>query len=175
MAVPPGIDRSAPVIALHEIDIEAALDAVWQLHVNVNAWPIWQTDITAAHIDGALEPGVAFDWTSLLGRRRAHRPRCIAGHSVHAHSREAVPGGTRVQGARTWINGRCSASRELPCPPTAPLSGSCSRPRSFSVCGTRPLRTTSLQSHARCRRARAQPLSCREASGCVARAYQPAD
>jgi hypothetical protein len=39
-------------------------DAVWQLHVNVNAWPIWQTDITAAHIDGALEPGVSFDWTS---------------------------------------------------------------------------------------------------------------
>jgi hypothetical protein len=61
MAVPPGIDRSAPVIALHEIDIEAALDAVWQLHVNVTAWPIWQTDITAAHIDGALEPGVSFD------------------------------------------------------------------------------------------------------------------
>jgi hypothetical protein len=56
---PTGIDRSAPVIALHEIDIEAALDAVWQLHVNVNAWPIWQTDITAAHIDGALEPGVS--------------------------------------------------------------------------------------------------------------------
>jgi hypothetical protein len=61
MAVPTGIDRSAPVIALHEIDIEAAFDAVWQLHVNVNAWPIWQTNITAAHIDGTLEPGVSFD------------------------------------------------------------------------------------------------------------------
>jgi Polyketide cyclase / dehydrase and lipid transport len=64
MAVPIGIDRSAPVIALHEIDIEAPVDTVWQLHVDVNAWPIWQTDITAAHIDGALKPGVSFDWTS---------------------------------------------------------------------------------------------------------------
>jgi Polyketide cyclase / dehydrase and lipid transport len=52
------------VIALHEIDIEAPLETVWQLHVDVNAWPTWQTDITAAHIDGALEPGVSFDWTS---------------------------------------------------------------------------------------------------------------
>jgi hypothetical protein len=64
MAVPTGIDRGAPVIALHEIDIEAPLDAVWQLHVDVNSWPVWQTDITAAHIDGALEPGVSFEWTS---------------------------------------------------------------------------------------------------------------
>ena len=30
----------------------------------VGAWPTWQTDITGAHIDGALEPGVSFDWTS---------------------------------------------------------------------------------------------------------------
>ena len=64
MTVPTAIDRAAPVIARHEINIEASLDAVWKLHVDVNAWPIWQTDITAAHIDGALEPGVSFDWTS---------------------------------------------------------------------------------------------------------------
>jgi hypothetical protein len=64
MTVPTDVDRTAPVIALHEIDIEAPLDTVWQLHVDVNAWPTWQTDITAAHIDGALKPGVSFDWTS---------------------------------------------------------------------------------------------------------------
>jgi len=64
MTVPTAIDRAASVIARHEIDIEAPLDTVWRLHVDVNAWPIWQTDITAAHIDGALEPGVSFDWTS---------------------------------------------------------------------------------------------------------------
>ena len=64
MTVPTAIDRAAPVIARHEIDIEAPLDGVWKLHVDVNAWPIWQTDITAAHINGALEPGASFDWTS---------------------------------------------------------------------------------------------------------------
>ena len=64
MSVPTEIDRAAPVIAVHEIDIEAPLDTVWRLHADVDAWPTWQTDISAAHIDGALEPGVSFDSTS---------------------------------------------------------------------------------------------------------------
>jgi len=64
MTAPTDVDRAAPVIAIHEIDIEAALDTVWRLHTDVNAWPTWQTDITAAHIDGTLEPGASFGWTS---------------------------------------------------------------------------------------------------------------
>jgi len=64
MTAPTDIDRAAPVIAVHKIDIEAPLGSVWQLHTDVNAWPTWQTDITAAHLDGAFEPGVSFDWTS---------------------------------------------------------------------------------------------------------------
>ena len=64
MSTPTGIDSAAPVIAHHEVDILAPLDIVWQLHADVNAWPTWQTDITAAHADGALEPGASFDWTT---------------------------------------------------------------------------------------------------------------
>ena len=64
MTVPTGVDRAAPVIAVHEIDIAAPLERVWRLHVGVNAWPRWQAEITAAHIEGALEPGASFDWTS---------------------------------------------------------------------------------------------------------------
>lgn len=60
----PTLTRAAPVIAVHEVDIEAPLDMVWRLHTDVNAWPRWQTDITGAHIDAAFEPGVSFDWTS---------------------------------------------------------------------------------------------------------------
>ena len=64
MTVPTDVDRSAPVVAVHEIDIEAPLGRVWRLHTDVNSWPTWQPEITAAHIDGVLEPGVSFDWTS---------------------------------------------------------------------------------------------------------------
>ena len=64
MAVPTEIDRTAQVIAHHEVYIEAPLEEVWQLHVDVNSWPSWHTDITDAHLDGPLAPGVSFDWTS---------------------------------------------------------------------------------------------------------------
>ena len=40
--------RAAPVIARHKIDINAPLETVWRLQTNVNDWPAWQTDITAA-------------------------------------------------------------------------------------------------------------------------------
>ena len=64
MAAPTDVDRAARVLAVHEIDIEAPLDTVWRLQIDVNAWPMSQTDITAAHLDGVFEPGVSFDWTS---------------------------------------------------------------------------------------------------------------
>jgi Polyketide cyclase / dehydrase and lipid transport len=64
MSPPTTIDRGAPVISHHEIDIAAPLDAVWQRHIDVNAWPTWQTDITAARLDGTLRQGASFDWTS---------------------------------------------------------------------------------------------------------------
>jgi Polyketide cyclase / dehydrase and lipid transport len=64
MATPTDVDRSAPVLAQHDVDILAPLETVWQRHVDVNAWPTWQTDITTAHMDGAFEPGNSFDWSS---------------------------------------------------------------------------------------------------------------
>jgi uncharacterized membrane protein len=64
MSAPTTIDFDAPVISHQEVDIEAPLDTVWQLHVEVNVWPTWQTDITSAQLAGAFEPGASFDWTS---------------------------------------------------------------------------------------------------------------
>jgi len=64
VTAPTTIDRTAPVLARHEIDIDAPTDRVWALHVDVNAWPHWQSDITAAQLDGAFEPGSSFTWTS---------------------------------------------------------------------------------------------------------------
>ena len=57
-------DRNAPVLAHHEIDISAPVSRVWALHQDVNAWPTWQSDITAAQLKGAFAPGESFTWTS---------------------------------------------------------------------------------------------------------------
>jgi len=64
MPTPTGIDGGAPVRATHEIDIDAPLEIVWRLHTEVDDWPAWQTEITAARLEGAFQPGASFTWTS---------------------------------------------------------------------------------------------------------------
>jgi hypothetical protein len=64
MDTPTDVDRSAPVLAHHEVEIRAPPDIVWRLHIDVNDWPSWQQAITEAHIDGRLEPRNSFDWSS---------------------------------------------------------------------------------------------------------------
>ena len=59
-----GIDREAPIITHHQVDISAPLDMVWHLHVDVNEWPSWNQEITAAKIEGQFERGNSFTWTS---------------------------------------------------------------------------------------------------------------
>jgi len=63
-STPAGIDGDAPVLARHEIAIQAPLETIWQLHIAVNEWPTWQPDITEARLDGDFVPGASFDWTS---------------------------------------------------------------------------------------------------------------
>jgi hypothetical protein len=64
MSTPISVDFAAPVVARHDITINAQPDVVWALHTDVNAWPTWQTDITAAHIAGPFKVGASFSWTS---------------------------------------------------------------------------------------------------------------
>jgi hypothetical protein len=64
MTVPTEIDSGAPVLAHHEIEIQATLDKVWRLHTDVNAWTTWQSDITTASLQGAFEVGNSFSWSS---------------------------------------------------------------------------------------------------------------
>ena len=64
MTRPTDIDRDAPVIANHEIDITAPLDTVWSLHTRVNAWPSWNQEMTGASLEDPFEAGNSFTWTS---------------------------------------------------------------------------------------------------------------
>jgi hypothetical protein len=63
-STPAGIDGDAPVLARHEIAIQAAVETIWQVHIAVNEWPTWQPDITEARLDGDFVPGASFGWTS---------------------------------------------------------------------------------------------------------------
>jgi uncharacterized protein YndB with AHSA1/START domain len=64
MTTPTDIDRTAPVMAHHEIDIAAPLERVWDLHTNVEQWPTWNAEVSAARLDGPFVAGGSFTWTS---------------------------------------------------------------------------------------------------------------
>src|SRR3712207_5469019 len=56
------IDLGAPVIARHEIAIEAPLDIVWSLLVDVEAWPTWNPDIIRVVLERPIAAVSSFRW-----------------------------------------------------------------------------------------------------------------
>lgn len=58
------IQEDAPVKASSEITIHAAPEKVWHLLTDIDNWPKWQSTISSAHINGAVEPGTRFSWTN---------------------------------------------------------------------------------------------------------------
>jgi len=102
------IDREAPVIAQHQIDIAAPLATVWDLHINVDDWPQWNHEITAAELDGEFAPESRFTWTSwgftvtsTINAVEAHRRTLWGGAAqgimgIHEWLFEETPTGVHV-------------------------------------------------------------------------------
>lgn len=57
-----GIDAAAPVVSKNDIVINAPLEIIWKAQTDINAWTQWRPTVTAAHFDGVLHPGAAFQW-----------------------------------------------------------------------------------------------------------------
>lgn len=58
------INADAPLVARKEIFIHAPLETVWRIQTDINAWKEWQPDISHSKLDGGLEVGSVFRWTS---------------------------------------------------------------------------------------------------------------
>ncbi|WP_198653858.1 MFS transporter [Actinocorallia populi] len=58
------IDETAPVIVRLSTTIDAPLERVWALHTGIEAWPTWNGDIDSAVLDGPVEPGGSFRWST---------------------------------------------------------------------------------------------------------------
>jgi hypothetical protein len=56
------IDERATLIAHKEIFIQAAPEAVWQIHTDINRWGQWQPAITKSNLAGSLAAGSVFQW-----------------------------------------------------------------------------------------------------------------
>ena len=58
------VDRSAPVLVRCERLIPAPVERLWRIHLDVNAWPSWQHDISRADLPGEFAPGQSFTWST---------------------------------------------------------------------------------------------------------------
>ena len=58
------IDLDAPVLANHEIGMDAPLAIAWNLLIDVNSWKYWNPEITFARLDGEFVTGASFEWES---------------------------------------------------------------------------------------------------------------
>lgn len=56
------IDSRAPLSAREEILISAPVEQVWSAMSEIDRWAEWQSDVTAAKLDGELKAGTTFHW-----------------------------------------------------------------------------------------------------------------
>jgi uncharacterized protein YndB with AHSA1/START domain len=58
------INLKAPVIAHHQITINAEGETIWQILTDINQWAAWNPDISEARLEGAFKAGSTFRWKS---------------------------------------------------------------------------------------------------------------
>ena len=79
------------MIAHHEIDINAPLDTVRNLHTDVDAWPAWNLEVAAAKLDGALPHAMGRPAQGIMGTHEWWFAQGPAG--VHVITTESWAGG----------------------------------------------------------------------------------
>lgn len=96
------------MIVEKSVEIDAPPDAVWEVLVDVDAWPEWNPDVKSASLDGAFAQGSRFQWksgpstiTSTI--ERADRPETagwtgttLGARATHVWQLEPTERGTRV-------------------------------------------------------------------------------
>ena len=65
------INESAPVIASHEVEVEAKPEVIWDILVAVDRWPDWNPDVRSTFIEGDLKAGTEFSWMAGPGTIRS--------------------------------------------------------------------------------------------------------
>ncbi len=70
-SAPVQIEPQAPVAARGESMVAAAPATLWLTMSDIDRWPSWSRDITAATLEGALAPGTSFKWSAGPGTIRS--------------------------------------------------------------------------------------------------------
>jgi uncharacterized protein YndB with AHSA1/START domain len=123
------IDEQAPVKASAQILIQAPPAKIWGLLTNIQAWPTWQPDISAATIEAAPALAAPFTWST--GGTRIHSTirlfdperaigwtgRAFHIHAIHLWTLSPQPDGRVLVATHEsmdgWLVDRFYSSREL--------------------------------------------------------------
>jgi uncharacterized protein YndB with AHSA1/START domain len=108
------VDGSAPAVSRAETIVAAPPERVWELLIDVAAWPSWNPDVKSTSWNGRLEPGTTFRWKAGPGTivstfRHVDPPRKVGWtgktmgiKAVHVHRLEPTESGTRVVSEESW-------------------------------------------------------------------------
>lgn len=86
------IDRDAPVTGQADVEIRAPAEKVWELLVEIAAWPSWHPEIVGVRYPEHLEPGASFGWQ--VGRRNLTSTITVIASPHHLAWETPVRGGT---------------------------------------------------------------------------------
>jgi uncharacterized protein YndB with AHSA1/START domain len=105
---------TAKAMSQSTIVIDAPLEKVWRLVVDIDRWPAWNTAVESARLDGVLEVGAVFNWKSGgLGirstireidpmRRLVWTGKTIGTSAVHSWLFKATARGVEVTTSETF-------------------------------------------------------------------------
>ena len=109
------INNAAPVITHDEITIKAPLTTIWSIQTDIDRWPSWQPEVTAAHlVSSAFGVGSEFRWrtagldiTSTVQEVEPLRRIVWGGPAqgivaIHVWTFEQQADGVLVQTAESW-------------------------------------------------------------------------
>jgi uncharacterized protein YndB with AHSA1/START domain len=108
------VDRSAPVVARAELDVQARPELVWEVLADVDGWPRWNPDVKSAALEGSLAPGTRFRWKAgpgtIVSTLQAIEPPRLIGwtgktlgiRAVHVHRLEPRGEATVVTSEESW-------------------------------------------------------------------------
>jgi hypothetical protein len=111
------IQENAPVKASSEITIHASPEKVWHLLTDIDNWPQWQSMVSAAKINGPLEPGTTFVWrqgsTKIKSRIALAHPvselvwtgTTFGARGIHAWNLRPLPDGSTLVKTSESLNG----------------------------------------------------------------------
>lgn len=103
------INAKAPVIARHQITINASSETIWQILSDINHWHDWNPNISESKLEGSFVPYSIFRWksggTAILStlqevepqRRISWTGKVIGTQAIHIWILEPHENGVRVR------------------------------------------------------------------------------